>query len=154
MKSLKGETLVYIQKIIEIEKNFKKIFKELPFINLALLIIFTISIFIISPNLKSASIFFLPFILILLLNSLVLIAYRFKKFKDAQYDLLHRNFMEHSRVITDIANNYKDNLKINSIMEVLTVGCDINDKNDMKKIVVLNKQLTSDWLNNLNLTTN
>lgn len=146
MNNLKGETTVFIQSLIEQEKNYKKIFKELPFINLSLFIVFTISIFFIAPNLKSASIFFLPFIGILFVNSLVLIAYRYYQFKVFQSDLFYRNFMEHHRVIQDIYNNYQHDPEIKMIMEVLVVGCDINDKDDLKKIKKLSNKLSSEMI--------
>lgn len=142
MNNLKGETIVFIQSLIEQEKQYKKIFKELPFINLSLFIIFTILIFFIAPNLKSASIFFLPFIGILLINSLALIAYRYHQFKVFQNDLLYRNFVEHQRVIQDIYNNYQHDPEIKMIMEVLVVGCDMQDKDDLKKIKKLSNKLS------------
>lgn len=125
MTSLKGETTVYIQKMNDSKIYFKKIFKELIFINITLFIIFLVTIFYLLPSFKSALVFFPPFLAILLFNSLVLIAYRFNICSKVQYDLILRNFINNSRVIKDIEQNYRNKPEINYIIEVLVVGCDL-----------------------------
>ena len=50
--------------------------------------------------------------------------------------------MEHQRVIQDIYNNYQHDPEIKMIMEVLVVGCDMQDKDDLKKIKKLSNKLS------------
>lgn len=151
MLSLKGETTVYIQKMENSEQYFFKIFKELLILNILLFLIFLVTIFFIMPSFKSASIFLLPFLAILLLNSLILIAYRFNLCSNLQNDLIVRNFTEHSRVINDIAQNFQHEPEIKYIMEVLLVGCDITDKQDLIKIKKLTYLLKKEMSKNNNM---
>ena len=143
MLSLKGETTVYIQKMENSEQYFFKIFKELLILNILLFLIFLVTIFFIMPSFKSASIF--------LLNSLILIAYRFNLCSNLQNDLIVRNFTEHSRVINDIAQNFQHEPEIKYIMEVLLVGCDITDKQDLIKIKKLTYLLKKEMSKNNNM---
>lgn len=147
MLSLKGETRVFAQKLLDADNNFKKVVKEIIILNLLSLVAFAIFVVFFFDHLTLAKPFFLPFIAILIAVDALIVLFRAYTWHSTQKELIYRNFMGHNRVLQDLANNYQDNILIKSHMEVLLVGCDLNYKDDLKKVLFITKQLKTDFKN-------
>lgn len=141
---LKGETTILVKKIKENKDKVKKSIKKTPKILFIGFPIGFICLFVIFPSLTEAKPYILKLFLVLfammaLLSGLIVLkSYLLNK------QIIKEAFTGNKRIVENIHAVYEDDHEMRAMMEVLCVGCDMEYKEDKKKVDKVIKRLLKD----------